>query len=560
MSTFTDWNGPQGGVKASDLVQLANAYTELVAKLNQHMADRTPNTSDVHGVKTYVESKIAEVQALIPSVSAFITESAADAKYALQSQIPSDVVHSADIANFVSNAALTSALSNYLRTNDLASQQVILDIQDDITAIETALAQTTFSKPILKATDYIEGLIHAVEQVKFTDKLVATHIGGSDANGKYWLIGMQTDDHQAGTAYIKYTNTKPFTAVVNFACSKVNGKYNGALSVVTDTVIDGLKFKLVYGTDHDNVEHVYLAVQAPEWLTLNQLEAYASGINFCPIGSEGCVIPNGDCHDIANCFANAGFSASKINVPIGHIGEVVGWHKFDANGVPIDYPDCFLPCDGSDVPDSYPELIAEGVTVTPVVDYCLIVAKTMDGYSNGEEPVEEDHSTILMPTENGTFTVDKQTAKAGETVTIIPAPDTGYQVAEITVIDDTETPVTVINNTFEMPDADVAIQVTFEIVDRNLTLVGCDFPVGGIVYVPSVSKAGDTITIRHVNAAGDTITFADNVYTITTQAAVNNLDVRNMTTHAAIVPVAGTDEWTFTMPDSDVLINIDFSG
>ena len=49
MSTFTDWTGPQGGgVRAADLIQLANAYSDLVAKLNHHMSDKTPCTSDVH--------------------------------------------------------------------------------------------------------------------------------------------------------------------------------------------------------------------------------------------------------------------------------------------------------------------------------------------------------------------------------------------------------------------------------------------------------------------------------------------------------------------------------
>ena len=75
MSTFTDWNGPQGGgVRAADLIQLANAYSDLVAKLNQHMSDKTPGTSDVHGIKNYVEAQIETIKGLIPSVSAFITE------------------------------------------------------------------------------------------------------------------------------------------------------------------------------------------------------------------------------------------------------------------------------------------------------------------------------------------------------------------------------------------------------------------------------------------------------------------------------------------------------
>lgn len=462
MSTFTDWNGPQGGgARAMDLIQLANAYSELVAKLDQHMADKTPGTSDVHGIKTYVEAQIAIIRGLIPSVSAFITEVDADQKYALQSQIPTDIVHSADIAGFATNAAVTALLANYLRTDALASQQVILDIQDDITAIETELAQTTFSKPILKATDYIEGLVHAVEQVKFTDKAVATHVGGSDANGKYWLIGMQTDEHQAGIALIKYGNTKPFSAVVNFAASKVDGKYNGALSVVTDTVISGLKFKLVYGTDNASNEHVYLAVQAPDWLTLNQLEISASGINFCPIGSEGCILPNGNCHDIADCFTRAGISASNFNVPIGHVGDVIGWSKFDANGVPIDFPSSCHICDGSAVdPATWPELIAKGITTFPLVDYSIIVG------SSTESKPDTNSMFAIRPVANGTgtITLNKESAEAGETILVeLSAAPVAIHVLDNvsgTLITATQVDTTNVY-TFTMPAADVTVIVDF---------------------------------------------------------------------------------------------------
>ena len=173
MSTFTDWNGPQGGgVRAADLIQLANAYSDLVSKLNQHMSDKTPDTSDVHGIKTYVEAQINKIN--IPDVSAFITEQDADGKYAAKSDIPTDVVKSGDLANYVK----ASALSDYLKTKDLTSQKVITDIQSDITAIKTALGTDPFEMPALKATDYIEGLIHAVEQIKFTDKDFSAPIGG----------------------------------------------------------------------------------------------------------------------------------------------------------------------------------------------------------------------------------------------------------------------------------------------------------------------------------------------------------------------------------------------
>lgn len=462
MSTFTDWNGPQGGgVRANDLIQLADAYSQLVAKLDQHMADKTPGTSDVHGIKTYVDAQIATISGLIPSVSAFITEVDADTKYALKSEIPTDVVQSDDIADFATNAAVTALLANYLKTSELSSADVITAIKQDIGVLKAALAADVFEAPILKAADYVEGLVHAVEQVKFTDKQVATVVGGADANGKYWLIGMQTDEHQAGIALVKYGNTKPFSAVVNFAASKVDGRYSGALSVVTDTVISGLKFKLVYGTDNAGDEHVYLAVQAPDWITLNQLEISASGINFCPIGSEGCILPNGNCHDIVDCFTKAGLSASNFNVPIGHVGDVIGWSKFNENGVPVDFPSSCHVCDGSPVdPATWPELIAKGITTFPLVDYHIIIG------SSTESKPDSNPMFAIRPVANGTgtITLSKENAEAGETILVeLSAAPVAIHVLDNvsgTIITATQVDTTNVY-TFEMPAADVTVIVDF---------------------------------------------------------------------------------------------------
>lgn len=462
MSTFTDWNGPQGGgARALDLIQLANAYAELVTRLNQHMADRTPGTSDVHGIKTYVESQIAEIKALIPSVAAFITETAADAKYALKTQIPSDTVSHTELADYAKSSAVAAQLANYLKTNDLGSNEVITAIQADIDDLEATLAADTFEKPVFKATEYVEGLIHAVEQVKFTDKIVATVVGGSDANGKYWLIGMQTDEHQAGIALIKYGNTKPFSAIVNFVASKADGKYNGALTVVTDTVINGLKFKLVYGTGSNGNEHVYLAIQAPGWLELNQLEISASGINFCPIGSEGCMLPNGDCHDITDCFTKVGLSASSFNVPIGRVGDVIGWSKFNSKGVPVDFPSSCHACDGSTVnPATWPELIAKGITNFPLVDYHIIVG------SSTESKPDTDLMFSIKSVANGTgtITLNKKNAEAGETILVeldtVPVTVHVLNNASGTLITVTQIDTTNVY-TFKMPAADVTVIIDF---------------------------------------------------------------------------------------------------
>ena len=322
MSTFTDWNGPQGGgVRAADLIQLANAYSDLVAKLNQHMSDKTPGTSDVHGIKNYVETQLEAVRNSIPSVSAFITEANADSKYATKSQIPTDVVHSADIANFATNTSVTASLANYLKASDLSSQQVILDIKADVNAIEAALSVTPFSMPVLKATDYVEGIIHAVEQVQFVDKSIAAFVGGSDEVGVYYILGMLRD--KAGTAYIRMGNTRPFSAVVNFA---VTPEWKGALSVITDCELKGLKWKIVSGTGASGEKHAYLAVQSTEWVSqfastdgvgiFTDISFYGSGINFVPVESNGWVKPNGNCHNVCDCMTGKGFGFSELATTI----------------------------------------------------------------------------------------------------------------------------------------------------------------------------------------------------------------------------------------------------
>ena len=379
MSTFTEWNGPQGGgARAADLIQLANAYTDLVAKLSQHMSDKTPDTSDVHGIKTYVETQIETIKSLIPEVSAFITETNADSKYALKSAIPTNVVNEAALNAYAKTTDLDTALADYLKTNDLSKQKLITDIQADIAAIEAVLnisdnpdKDFVFEMPALKATKYVEGIMNAVEQVMFTDKQVSAYVGGADSVGNYYLLGMLLD--KAGTAYIKYVNTDPFSATVNFAYTPDD---KGALSVVCDNdVWKALKFKIVAGTDATGEKHAYLAVQAPDWV-VDQIVFECAGINFVPVGSTDWVAPNGNCHDVIDCFAYTGFSASQLNVKVGEIGDVVAWSKFDTNGVPIGIPANCHVCDGTEVSQSdWPELVAAGITTFPLVDYHIIIGK-----------------------------------------------------------------------------------------------------------------------------------------------------------------------------------------
>lgn len=406
MSTFTDWNGPQGGgVRATDLIQLANAYSDLVSKLNQHMSDKTPATSDVHGIKSYVEAQIETIKGLIPSVSAFITEATADSKYATKSQIPTDVVHSADIANFATNTSVTALLTNYLKTSDLNSQQIIRDIEADINAIERALNATPFSKPVLKATDYVEGIIHATEQVQFVDKSIAAFVGGTDEVGVYYILGMLRD--KAGTAYIRMGNTKSFSAVVNFA---VTPEWKGALSVITNCELKDLKWKIVSGTGASGEKHAYLAVQSTEWISqfastdgvgiFTDISFYGSGINFVPVESNDWVKPNGNCHNVCDCMSGKGYSFSELATTIlnkqiyreahnpyvtakdikalDHIGVISDWPFYNDNGIAIDVPEGYHACDGTSVlpDDDVSDEFRAKFPKYPLQDYAIIKTKS----------------------------------------------------------------------------------------------------------------------------------------------------------------------------------------
>ena len=414
MSTFTDWNGPQGGgVRAADLIQLANAYSELVSKLNQHMSDKTPDTSDVHGIKTYVEAQLNAIKDLIPSTSAFITEQDADGKYAVKSDIPADYVEKATLDEYVK----TSVLSDYLKTKDLTSQQVITDIQTDITAIKAALSANPFEMPALKATTYVEGLIHAVEQIKFTDKDFSAPVGGSDTAGIYYILGML--ENKAGTVYIKMSNTKPFSAVVNFA---VTPGFKGALSVTTDCELAGLKFKIVAGTDTDDIPHAYLAIQSSEWFShfttsdgvgkFNSIQFSGAGINYIPVDSNGYKQPNGNCHDVCDCESGKGFSFSKLatsllgrriyataNNPyltlqditaLDRIGIISDWPFYNGNGIAIDVPEGYHACDGTDVlhDDDVSDEFRAKFHKYPLQDYAIIKTKSAIEVNTSDSDVD----------------------------------------------------------------------------------------------------------------------------------------------------------------------------
>ena len=81
-------------------------------------------------------------------------------------------------------------------------------------------------------------------------------------------------------------------------------------------------------------------------------------------------------------------------------------------------------------------------------------------------PANPNYRIDVTATEGGAVTKDPAAAKAGETVTLTPTPDAGYEVGEVTVTDRFGNAVAVMENadgtyTFTMPNGQVSVNVTF---------------------------------------------------------------------------------------------------
>lgn len=404
MSTFTNWNGPEGQrVRTSDVTDLIAKYTEVITTLNEHIKANVTNTSEVHNVREFVKGLLDDyetVSGLQNKLTAYVksTELAVYAKsedlatYAKRSDIPT--VPSLD--SYAKSSEVTSAISGAVETLKEA-------LKTDIATLSNRLDADVFSVNDLKVRSVIE-------QIQFTDKTFSANIGGSDVDGVYYILGMLVD--KAGTAYVRFSDDESFSAVINFA---VTPGWKGALSVTTDCELKGLKWKIVYGT-HDSesglkVPHAYLAVQASEWQSkfastdgyglFDKIQFHASGINFIPVDSDNYEAPNNVCNDVCDCLSGKGFSFSELATTLlgvqlyrepdnpyvtvdditalDAIGIMSQWPEYDEDtGVAINVPEGYHACDGTDVldTDDVSDEFREKYTKYPLMDYTVIKTKS----------------------------------------------------------------------------------------------------------------------------------------------------------------------------------------
>ena len=405
MSTFTNWNGPQGsGPAASDWRELIQNYKDAITALGNKQDKLTWDNEPIIGSLNPVTSNgIANVtQALQNAITAINNVLGNKAEVSALNQ----KANRDELANFVTQAAvdnaITTALGPYCKTNTV--QQIQAELIAEIARINNAVEAEPFVKTEIRA-DLFYGLVHATEQIQFTDKRYSAFVGGTDIRGVYYILGMLCD--KAGTAYIRMGNTKPFSAAVNFA---VTPGWKGALSVTTDCELKGLVFKIVYGTDADGNAHAYLAIQSSEWFSqfassdgvglYSDIEFFGAGINFIPVSSAGWKRPNGACHNVCDCKSGKGFSFSELaSVIMGkqiyreegnpyvtvndlkaldHVGVISQWTDYDDNGIAINVPEGYHACDGTEVlpEDDVSDEFRAKYTEYPLMDYSIIKTKS----------------------------------------------------------------------------------------------------------------------------------------------------------------------------------------
>jgi hypothetical protein len=125
---------------------------------------------------------------------------------------------------------------------------------------------------------------------------------------------------------------------------------------------------------------------------------------------------------------------------------------------------------------------SRNVTIIPNPDTGYELDKIVVVDSNGDN-VEVSNNTFTMPNDNvimtvtykkiiytvtdkesnnGSYKIDTEGSSYGDKVTVIPTPDTGYELDKIVVLDSNNNNVEVSNNAFTMPSDDVSINVTYK--------------------------------------------------------------------------------------------------
>ena len=162
------------------------------------------------------------------------------------------------------------------------------------------------------------------------------------------------------------------------------------------------------------------------------------------------------------------------------------------------------------------------------------------------------YTVEVEDTTGGTVVADKETAEAGETVTLTVTAAEGKEIDTVTVTDAAGNQVTVTDNgdgtyTFTQPESEVTVTVTFkDAPPAPATKYDVTFSAvtgGTVVADKETAEAGETVTLTVTAAEGKTI----DAVTVT-DAAGNQVTVTNN----------GDGTYTFIQPESEVTVTVTF--
>lgn len=148
--------------------------------------------------------------------------------------------------------------------------------------------------------------------------------------------------------------------------------------------------------------------------------------------------------------------------------------------------------------------------------------------------------TIAGDIQHGNVVAIPQTAAAGSVINLTVTSETGYQIKELYYKEEgSENTVTISNNSFEMPAANVTVYATFEAIKYRVSISG-SIENGTVTASPTEATVGETITLTVTPNNGYQL---DKLYYIATGTTTTE------------VPITGM---TFTMPAANVTVYATF--
>lgn len=175
---------------------------------------------------------------------------------------------------------------------------------------------------------------------------------------------------------------------------------------------------------------------------------------------------------------------------------------------------------------------------TNIFGLVLILSTLLIGcaQSSHDEDIPEVYTITAAETTNGTISLSKTTAAAGETITVTATPASGYSLASISAGSNITLTGDGNARTFTMPASNVTVTATF--TQTNYSITAAETTNGTISLSKTTAAAGETITV-----------------TATPETGYNVFDIKVGDNHL-VISTNNTAE--FTMPSSNVTVSVTF--